>query len=31
MWDTIPYLTCMMWQIVILCVFPEIASGFPIT
>jgi C4-dicarboxylate transporter, DctM subunit len=29
MWGTIPYVICMMLQIVILCVFPEIATWLP--
>ncbi|TMH04435.1 MAG: TRAP transporter large permease [Betaproteobacteria bacterium] len=29
MWGTIPYVLCMMLQIVILCVFPEIATWLP--
>ncbi|HSW84930.1 MAG TPA: TRAP transporter large permease [Usitatibacter sp.] len=29
MWGTIPYVVCMMLQIVILCVFPEIATWLP--
>jgi len=29
MWGTIPYVICMMLAIVILCVFPEIATGLP--
>ena len=29
MWDTISYVLCMMLQIVILCVFPEIATWLP--
>jgi tripartite ATP-independent transporter DctM subunit len=29
MWGTIPYVICMMLQIVILCFFPEIATGLP--
>ena len=29
MWGTIPYVFCMMLQIVILCVFPEIATWLP--
>ena len=29
MWGTIPYVACMMLQIVILCVFPEIATWLP--
>ncbi|HLL26753.1 MAG TPA: TRAP transporter large permease [Xanthobacteraceae bacterium] len=31
MWGTIPYVICMMLQIVILCVFPEIATWLPDT
>jgi tripartite ATP-independent transporter DctM subunit len=31
MWGTIPYVFCMMLQIVILCVFPEIATWLPDT
>ena len=29
MWGTLPYVLCMMLQIVILCVFPEIATWLP--
>jgi len=29
MWGTIPYVLCMMLQIVILCVFPELATWLP--
>ncbi len=29
MWGTIPYVLCMMLQIVILCIFPEIATWLP--
>jgi tripartite ATP-independent transporter DctM subunit len=29
MWGTVPYVLCMMLQIVILCVFPEIATWLP--
>jgi C4-dicarboxylate transporter, DctM subunit len=29
MWGTIPYVICMMLQIVILCMFPEIATWLP--
>ncbi|TMG99501.1 MAG: TRAP transporter large permease, partial [Betaproteobacteria bacterium] len=29
MWGTIPYVICMMLQIVILCAFPEIATWLP--
>ena len=29
MWGTIPYVICMMLQIVLLCVFPEIATWLP--
>ena len=29
MWGTIPYVICMMLQIVILCLFPEIATWLP--
>jgi len=29
MWGTIPYVLCMMLAIVILCIFPEIATGLP--
>ncbi len=29
MWGTIPYVICMMLQIVILCIFPEIATWLP--
>jgi C4-dicarboxylate transporter, DctM subunit len=29
MWGTIPYVLCMMLQIVLLCVFPEIATWLP--
>jgi tripartite ATP-independent transporter DctM subunit len=29
MWGTIPYVICMMLQIVILCVFPEVATWLP--
>ena len=29
MWGTIPYVLCMMLAIVILCVFPEIATWLP--
>src|SRR5207253_11442402 len=29
MWGTIPYVICMMFAIVILCVFPEIATSLP--
>jgi tripartite ATP-independent transporter DctM subunit len=29
MWGTIPYVGCMVLAIVILCVFPEIATGLP--
>ena len=29
MWGTIPYVLCMMLQIVILCAFPEIATWLP--
>jgi TRAP-type C4-dicarboxylate transport system permease large subunit len=29
MWGTIPYVVCMMLAIVILCVFPEIATWLP--
>ena len=29
MWGTIPYVVCMMLQIVILCIFPEIATWLP--
>ena len=29
MWGTIPYVLCMMLQIVILCVFPDIATWLP--
>src|SRR5437867_9013176 len=29
MWGTLPYVVCMMLQIVILCVFPEIATWLP--
>ena len=29
MWGTIPYVVCMMLQIVILCVFPQIATWLP--
>jgi len=29
MWGTIPYVLCMMLQIVILCVYPEIATWLP--
>ena len=29
MWGTIPYVLCMMLQIVVLCVFPEIATWLP--
>jgi tripartite ATP-independent transporter DctM subunit len=29
MWGTIPYVACMMLQIVILCAFPEIATWLP--
>ena len=29
MWGTIPYVLCMMLPIVILCVFPEIATWLP--
>jgi C4-dicarboxylate transporter DctM subunit len=29
MWGTIPYVVCMMLQIVILCAFPEIATWLP--
>ena len=29
MWGTIPYVACMMLAIVILCVFPEIATWLP--
>src|SRR3954467_474133 len=29
MWGTIPYVICMFLAIVILCVFPEIATGLP--
>jgi len=29
MWGTIPYVICMMLQIVVLCVFPEIATWLP--
>src|SRR5438270_1344430 len=29
MWVTIPYVICMMLQIVILCIFPEIATWLP--
>jgi C4-dicarboxylate transporter DctM subunit len=29
MWGTIPYVACMMLQIVILCIFPEIATWLP--
>ena len=31
MWGTIPYVLCMMLQIVLLCVFPEIATWLPDT
>ena len=31
MWGTIPYVICMMLQIVILCMFPEIATWLPDT
>jgi len=31
MWGTIPYVLCMMLQIVILCMFPEIATWLPDT
>ncbi len=31
MWGTIPYVVCMMLQIVILCAFPEIATWLPDT
>ena len=31
MWGTIPYVLCMMLQIVILCVFPEVATWLPDT
>jgi C4-dicarboxylate transporter, DctM subunit len=29
MWGTIPYVLCMMLQIVLLCIFPEIATWLP--
>jgi C4-dicarboxylate transporter, DctM subunit len=29
MWGTIPYVVCMMLAIVILCIFPEIATWLP--
>jgi C4-dicarboxylate transporter DctM subunit len=29
MWGTLPYVVCMMIQIVILCFFPELATGLP--
>ena len=29
MWGTIPYVICMMLGIVILCIFPEIATWLP--
>jgi TRAP-type C4-dicarboxylate transport system permease large subunit len=29
MWGTIPYVICMMLAIVILCIFPEIATWLP--
>jgi TRAP-type C4-dicarboxylate transport system permease large subunit len=29
MWGTIPYVLCMMLAIVILCVFPQIATWLP--
>jgi TRAP-type C4-dicarboxylate transport system permease large subunit len=29
MWGTIPYVLCMMLSIVILCIFPEIATWLP--
>jgi TRAP-type C4-dicarboxylate transport system permease large subunit len=29
MWGTLPYVVCMMLAIVILCIFPEIATGLP--
>src|SRR5262249_58063141 len=29
MWGTIPYVACMMLAIVILCIFPEIATWLP--
>ena len=29
MWGTLPYVLCMMLAIVILCIFPEIATWLP--
>jgi TRAP-type C4-dicarboxylate transport system permease large subunit len=29
MWGTLPYVGCMMLAIVILCIFPEIATWLP--
>ena len=29
MWGTLPYVICMMLAIVILCIFPEIATWLP--
>jgi len=29
MWGTLPYVACMMLAIVILCMFPEIATWLP--
>jgi len=29
MWGTLPYVGCMMLQIVILCLFPELATWLP--
>ena len=29
MWGTLPYVVCMMLAIVILCIFPEIATWLP--
>jgi TRAP-type mannitol/chloroaromatic compound transport system permease large subunit len=31
MWGTIPYVLCMVLQIILLCIFPEIATWLPDT